>query len=65
MSKQFLRVNNVWTEILTPSDKKQYLANLSGESVEIQFSDIRNLNIGAVVTPTFTIGGYYISNLYT
>lgn len=57
MSKQFLRVNNVWTEILTPSDKKQYLANLSGESVEIQFSNIRNLNIGAVVTPTFTIGG--------
>lgn len=57
MSKQFLRVNNVWTEILTPSDTKQYLANLSGESVEIQFSNIRNLNIGAVVTPTFTVGG--------
>ena len=40
MSKQFLRVNNVWTEILTPSDTKQYLANLSGESVEIKFSEI-------------------------
>lgn len=57
MSKQFLRVNNVWTEILTPSDTKQYLANLSGESVEIKFSNIRNLNVSAVANPSFTIGG--------
>ena len=57
MSKQFLRVNNIWTELLTPSDEKQHLANLTGEPIEIQFSNIRNLNIGAVVTPTFTIGG--------
>lgn len=59
MSKIYLRVTPSWQEILAPDTEglSRYLANISGTSIQIQLSKIRNLNIGAVSTPTFTVGG--------
>lgn len=55
--KQYLRVSPKWTELLAPSDDPQYLANVSGTTIQIQFAKIRNLNIGADGNPSFALGG--------
>lgn len=58
VAKQFLRVSNKWTEILTPTEHNTFLFNSSGYPIKVHISDkaVDDPSIDSRYT-TFTMGG--------
>ena len=56
MAKQFLRVGTQWTKIADPAAAPRFFMNISGNSIQIQFSKEEVDTFGSFTHP-FTVGG--------